>query len=78
MAKEVNMVHIQTQRFYERNTGDSHEITITFGHISPACGGKYEVTVDGKFYSDHGTKTKAYDEIVDLIRAQNWTPIRPL
>lgn len=72
------MVHIQTQNFYERHTGDRHEVTVVFGHTSPVCRGRYDVRVDGEFYSDHDSKAQAFDEIVDIIKANNWSPISPL
>ena len=71
------MIHIQTQSFYEKHTGDKHEVTIMFGHISPVSRGRYEVQVDGGFYSDHDSKRQAFDEIVDIIKVNNWTPLKP-
>ena len=48
-----------------------------FGHISPMSRGRYDVRVDGDFYSDHDSKAQAFDEIVDIIKTYNWTPIKP-
>ena len=72
------MIHIQTQRFYERHTGDAHEVTITFGGISPVSRGYYKVSVDGEFYSNHDSKRQAYDEVVDIIKTNRWSPICPI
>lgn len=72
------MIHIQTQKFFERHTGDEHEVTIMFGGINPVCRGYYEVRVDGEFYSNHDSKLQAFDEVVDIIKINNWTPVRPI
>ena len=72
------MIHIQTQSFYERYTGDRHEVSIMFGHISPASRGRYEVRVDGEFYSDHDSKLRAFDEVADIVKAENWSAVCPI
>lgn len=72
------MIHIQTQSFYERHTGEKHEISVLFGNISPVSRGRYEVRVDGKFYSDHDSKLKAFDEVVDIINAEKWSAVCPI
>lgn len=72
------MIHIQTQKFYERYTGEEHEVTILFGHISPVCRGRYEVRLDGEFYTDHDSKAQAFDEIVDILKTTNWSPLKPI
>lgn len=72
------MIHIQTQHFYERHTGEEHEVTIMFGGINPVSNGRYQVRVDGEFYSDHRSKLHAFDEVVDIIKINNWSPIRPI
>lgn len=72
------MIHIQTQLFYEKYTGAEHEVTINFGWISAASKGHYEVRVDGEFYSNHDSKRQAFDEVVDIIKYNNWTPLKPI
>ena len=71
------MIHVQTQNFYERHTGDKHEVTVLFGWISPVSHGHYQVRVDGEFYSDHDSKLHAFDEVVDIIKTNNWSPVKP-
>ena len=66
------MITISTQRFYEKHTGDPHEVTVKF-----RCR-RYEIHVDGLFYSIHDKKADVYDEIVDIIKIYNWTPINPI
>ena len=72
------MTHVQTQHFYERHTGDKHDVTILFGWNSAARRGHYTVKVDGEFYSDHESKLSAFYEVVDIIKANNWTSINPI
>lgn len=72
------MIHIQTQHFYERHTGEEHEVTIMFGGINPVSRGRYHVKVDGAFYSAHNSKLHAFDRIVGIIARNNWSPIRPI
>ena len=66
---------IHSQNFYERHTGDRHEVQITF-----ECNGRkvYEVRVDGEFYSTAESKVQAFDEVVDIIRYFNWSPLKPI
>ena len=72
------MINIQTQTFYERHTGEKHEVTIDFGWINPVSNGHYEVRVDDEFYATAEHKAQAFDEVVDIIRTNNWTPICPI
>lgn len=69
------MIHVQTQRLYERHTGDAHEVTVLFGGINPASPGNYRVVVDGEFHSIHRSKLQAFDEIVEIIKVRDWTSI---
>ena len=76
--EEASMVHISTQIFFERHSGEKHTISITFWGISPVSRGYYRVDVDNEFYSTHDMKADAYDEVVDIIKCNNWTSINPL
>ena len=69
------MIHIQTQNFYERHTGTKHEVTISFGGINPVSRGYYRVTVDGEFHSIADDKGKAFNDVVDIIKQNDWTSI---
>ena len=72
------MINIQTQSFYEKYTGIKHEISINFGWISPVSNGRYEVCVDDEFYSTAEHKAQAFEEVIDIIKTNNWTPINPI
>lgn len=72
------MVHVQTQTFFERHTGARHEVSINFGGINPASNGRYEVRVDDQFYSTADHKAAAFEEVVDIIKHNNWTPVKPI
>ena len=72
------MIHIQTQKFFERYTGDEHNVVIMFGGINSAGRRYYQVIVDDEFYSNHDSKAQAFDEVVDIIKANGWTSIRPI
>ncbi|MBQ6679510.1 MAG: hypothetical protein IJM76_05750 [Lachnospiraceae bacterium] len=72
------MVHVQTQRFYEKYTGAPHEVTVTFGHVSIVSHGWYDVRVDGEFWSNHDSKAQAFEEVVDIIKTNGWSPICPV
>lgn len=69
------MIHIQTQDFYERHTGDRHEITVMFEYTNRK---RYEVRVDGEFYSDHDSKAEVFEELIDIIKTNNWAAICPV
>ena len=71
-------MRVAVQNYFERFTGDKHEISITFGHISPVSNGHYEVRVDGDFYSSHDSRHHAYDEIEDIVKINNWSPLKPV
>lgn len=71
------MIHIQTQSFWEKHTGERHEVTIMFGHINLLSSGKYDVRVDGEFYSDHDSRAQALEEISGIVKLNNWSPIKP-
>lgn len=72
------MKHIKTQKFYERFTGAEHEVTILFGGINPISSGHYQVRVDGEFYSNHYSMRQVDDEVLDIIKYNNWTPLKPI
>lgn len=72
------MVLVHTQKFYEKYTGEKHEIAVTFGWISPVSRGTYRVTVDDEFYSNHDSRGQAFDEVADIIKVNNWTSICPI
>ena len=69
------MINIHYQNFYER-TGTKHEIAINFGWVNPASNGHYEVLVDNTTHSKHRFKGDAFDAVVEIIRENNWKPIR--
>lgn len=58
------------QRFWQRNTGS--EFVVSMMRKGPA---NYDVKVDDQFYSNHESRAAAYDEIVDIIKAFNLSPI---
>lgn len=70
------MINIMTQTFYKRHTGEKHEVAMNFGWINPASHGHYEVLVDGQLYTTAERKAAAFDEIVDIIKINDWTPVR--
>ena len=61
---------VYRQRLFERITGTSHLITITFESRRV-----YEVRFDGEFYSTAESRGKALEEAVDIIRIYNLRPI---
>lgn len=65
---------IHRQFFYEKYTGQEHEVLIVMPYLR-RC---YEVRVDNEFYSDHDSKIQAFDEVVDIIKANNWSPLMPI
>ena len=67
------MILILTQRFYERFTGEAHEVAVLFREHSI-----YEVRVDGEFYATAENKVQAFDEVADIARLNNWTAICPM
>ena len=69
------MIHIHNQTFYSMDTGNSHEVSITFGGINPLCRGHYDITVDGKLHSQHDSKLSAFNEVVNILKANNWKGI---
>ena len=69
------MIHIQTQKFYEKQTGNAHEVTILFGGISPVSNGMYEVDIDGEWDSYHKRKHGAFNRITYLIKENDWSPV---
>ena len=72
------MINIHHQNFYEKYTGIKHEVAINFGWINPSSHGYYEVRVDDEFYSNHDSKNQAFDEVVDIIKYNNWSPLKPV
>ena len=69
-------IYVYSQKFYERHTGQPHEIMITFDYRNKTrC---YDVRVDDEFYATAECKAMAYDEVVDIIRTNNWSPLRPI
>lgn len=66
-------IFIQKQMFFERHTGDGHEVVIYF-----AARRVYEVYVDGVFYATAEHLLAAHNEIIDVIMQNNWAPIRPV
>ena len=68
----MEKLFIQAQEFYERSTGDPHEIVIWFMWIGRKC---YEVRVDDEFYASAESRAHAWDRVVDVIRSNNWSPV---
>lgn len=62
------------QNFYERYDGEAHRVEILFHYTDRRC---YTVEVDGEFYSTAENRAEAYDEVVDIIKTMNWSPIKP-
>ena len=65
-------MNVYRQTFYERHTGVPHKITTDF-----MARRVYEVRVDGEFYATAENRVQAYDEVVDILKTERWTPIRP-
>ena len=65
------MLLVQAQNFYERGTGEKHEVTVLFADRRV-----YEVRIDDEFYATAESRGQAFDEVVDLIKAHNLTSIR--
>lgn len=72
------MINIRTQNFYEKYTGEKHEVAINFRWFNSVSNGRYEVRVDGEFYSTAEHQAQAFDEVVDIIKINNWSPIIPI
>lgn len=69
------MILVHSQKFFERYTGEEHDISITFEYIGYKS---YKVTVDGDFYSNHDSQGQAFDEVEDILKYTNWSPLRPI
>ena len=69
------MIHIQSQRFYERETGVRHYVAIMFDWNTQLKTREYTVMVDNKNHSVHDTKSNAFEEVVNIITANNWSSI---
>lgn len=69
------MILVHKQNFYERTINRKHEVVIVFGHISPVSKGTYDLLVDGELHSTHKTKGRAYDELVEILKANDWTGV---
>lgn len=72
------MINIHTQTFYNRSTGAKHVVAINFGWISKASNGHYEVLVDGEIHSKVKSKGKAFDEVVRIIKDNNYSAINQM
>lgn len=67
----ANKLHIHTYTFYGRTDSMKHEITINF------CARRvYEVLVDGEFYATAESKFQAHEEAADILKHENWSPVR--
>lgn len=64
---------ISGQDFYERMSGEKHRVVVLFEWRGGRC---YDVWVDDEFYATAEHKSGAYEEIVDIIRTFNWSPLR--
>ena len=67
------MLFVQAQKFYERFTGQRHEVAVWFHNRRV-----YEIRVDGEFYATAENKAQVFDEVVDIISLNNWTSINPI
>ena len=72
------MILVQAQTFYEKATGRKHEVSIIFGGINPISNGCYEVLIDGQKHSATKSKGRAFDEVVNIIKATRWVPVNPI
>ena len=61
------------QTFYERYTGEKHTVSAGRKRL-----GEWEVRVDGEFYSTAENRVQVEEEIVDILRHENWIPICPI
>ena len=66
---------ISRHTFYEKHTGEKHEAVITYDFSN-----KYQVTLDGEFYSNHESNRQAIDEVIDIrkLHDHDWTVICPV
>ena len=66
---------IHDQMFYHRNTGEAHRAEIIMDF---SLGMKhYDVFIDCELIASEKSKLKAFEELVDYYRFENWTPINP-
>lgn len=70
-------VHVQTQNFYDRQTGDKHEVSIFFVYDNVVSRKSHDVTVDGKKYASAEFKGQAFDEVVNILKETGWSPVNP-
>lgn len=76
LSGKENQMLVHNQTFYERHTGQPHKIMVTFDHRNGSkC---YDVRVDNEFYATAEHRSGAFDEVVDIIKANNWSPLRPI
>lgn len=69
------MILIHSQNFYDRQSGQEHKVEVTFGHINPLSNGHYDLRVDGEIHSEHKFKGRAFDEIAEMIKENDWTAV---
>ena len=69
------MKNIHHQMFYEKSTGNQHEVAINFGWINPMSNGEYKIFVDGEVKGSAKSKVKAFDKLVELIKENDWSGI---
>lgn len=62
-----------TQIFYNKKTGERHEVSIGYKWNGY---GEYEVNVDGNSYAKAKFKTLAFDIVGNVIRDNDWSPIK--
>lgn len=66
-------MNVYRQSFYEKITGERHEITTNF--VSRRV---YEVRVDGDFYATAESRCQAFDEVSDILKTTGWSPLCPV
>ena len=74
------MLNVMTQNFYEKFTGEKHEVVINLvGYINPlGSEHHYEVRVDDEFYSTAESRAEAYEEVEDIVKTNNWSFTKPM
>ena len=70
-------VHVQTQNFYDRQTGDKHTVSIFFVYDNVVSRKRHDVVVDGKKYASAESKGRAFDEVVNVLKGTGWSPVKP-
>lgn len=59
------------QDFYERTTGDRHQVEIMFSFPGER---RYTLTIDGDEIGAYPTEWRALDRVAEILRETGWSP----